>query len=76
MKEQSMKAKVGDQFTVNIADGSVLMEVTKLRCGDVWDCNPVDTGGTYADEYGTHMVFTDEQVARKIAFHSGRARTG
>lgn len=63
-----MKAKVGDRFTVNVADGVVLMEVTKLRCGDVWDCNPVENASGYAQEYGSHMVFTDEQVTRKVAF--------
>lgn len=60
-----MKAKVGDQFTVNIADGIVTMEVTSLRCGDVWNCEPV---GHDPDGYGHHMVFTDEQVARKVSF--------
>ena len=65
-----MKAKVGDQFTVHVADGNVLMEVTGLRCGDVWDCNPVDLAPQYAQEYGSHMVFTDAQVARKITFHN------
>jgi hypothetical protein len=71
-----MKAQVGDRFTVNVADGVVLMEVTSRRCGDVWNCNPVDTGGRYADEYGSHMVFTDAQVARKITAHTRMRRTG
>ena len=73
-----MLAKPGDQFTVNVADGSVLMEVTSLRCGDVWNCEPAPYHSRdYAQEYGSHMVFTDEQVARKIAFHKrSEARTG
>ena len=72
-----MKTKVGDQFTVNVADGYVLMEVTGLRCGDVWDCNPVEHAERqYAQEYGSHMVFTDAQVARKVAFHNRVGRTG
>jgi hypothetical protein len=68
-----MKASVGEQFVVIVADGYVLMEVSGLRCGDVWDCNPVDTGGRYADEYGHHMVFTDEQVAEKVRRHKQRS---
>lgn len=63
-----MKAKVGDRFTVSVADGVVLMEATKIRCGDVWDCHPVPGEG-YADEYGRHMVFTDAEVARLAAVH-------
>jgi len=65
-----MKAKVGDRFTVSIADGVVEMEVTGLRCGDVWDCHPVDPD----DLYGHHMVFTDDQVARKVRSHGQGAR--
>lgn len=61
-----MKIQPGAQFTVNIADGVVLMEARSIRCGDVWDCYPVDTGGEYADEYGGHMVFTDAQLAPKV----------
>lgn len=57
-----MKTKAGDRFNVYIADGVVLMEATKIRCGDVWDCYPVDPN----DEYGRHMVFTDNQVAHKV----------
>lgn len=73
-----MRAKIGDQFTVHVADGNVLMEVTGLRCGDVWDCNPAEYADRgYAQEYGSPMVFTDQQVARKVAFHTNRrARTG
>jgi len=67
-----MKIQPGDLFTVNIADGVVLMEARSIRCGDVWDCHPVDSGGEYSDEYGSHMVFTDEQLARKVAFYKGR----
>lgn len=61
-----MKTKSGDQFTVTVADGVVLMEARSIRCGDVWDCYPVDTGGMYADEYGYHMIFTDDQLASKV----------
>jgi len=71
-----MKSKAGDQFDLSIADGYVLMEVTGLRCGDVWDCNPVEYvpfGRHYAQEYGSHMVFTDEQVAQMVARHKRRA---
>jgi len=66
-----MKTQVGDKFVVHIADGSVLMEARRIRCGDVWDCYPVSTVeyGRYAQEYGKHMVFTDEDVAAKIAYH-------
>lgn len=56
-------------FTVSVADGVVLMEARNIRCGDVWDCYPVDTGGEYADEYGCHMVFTEDEVARRSALH-------
>jgi hypothetical protein len=65
-----MKTNAGDKFTVNVADGIVLMEARSIRCGDVWDCYPVSTGGEYADEYGHHMIFTDAQVASKAAFHN------
>jgi hypothetical protein len=65
-----MKTQAGDRFTVSIADGVVLMEARSLRCGDVWDCYPVNTGGDYADEYGHHMIFTDEQVASKSGRHN------
>lgn len=64
-----MKINRGERFTVPVADGVVLMEARNLRCGDVWDCYPVDTGGEYADEYGGHMVFTEDQLAPKIQGH-------
>ena len=64
-----MKARPGDQFTVTVADGIVLMEARSIRWGDVWDCYPVNTGGDYADEYGHHMIFTDEDVAFKAERH-------
>jgi hypothetical protein len=57
-----LTCKPGDRFSVSVADGTVEMEITDLRCGDVWNCNPVDR----RDEYGTHMVFTDEDLERKI----------
>jgi hypothetical protein len=60
-----MKTKAGDQFTVTVADGSVLMEARNIRCGDVWDCYPVDPD----DDYGSHMVFTDEQVAANVEYY-------
>ena len=65
-----MKTKPGTRFTVCVADGEVLMEARNIRCGDVWDCYPVENADPcYAQEYGSHMVFTDEQVAKKVAFH-------
>ena len=65
-----LKTKPGDRFTVDVADGTVLMEAKSVRCGDVWDCYPAEgAGGYFAQEYGSHMVFTDEQVAKKVAFH-------
>jgi alpha-L-arabinofuranosidase len=69
---QAVKAKAGDRFTVVIADGNVLMEARHIRCGDVWDCHPVEAPeyGRFAQEYGKHMVFTDEQVVKKAAHHS------
>ncbi|KPL02555.1 MAG: hypothetical protein AMK75_02665 [Planctomycetes bacterium SM23_65] len=60
-----MKTKAGDRFAVTVADGSVLMEARNIRCGDVWDCYPVNPD----DEYGSHMVFTDAQVAHQVARH-------
>lgn len=68
--KKKLKSKIGDQFTVAVADGMVLMEVTSLRCGDVWDCNPVNTKNEYADEYGRHMVFTDDQIAPLVSRHN------
>lgn len=67
-----MKTNPGNRFTVTVADGTVLMEARSLRCGDVWDCYPVEAPeyGRFAQEYGTHTVFTDEQVAEKVARHS------
>ena len=67
-----MKTQAGARFTVDIADGTVLMEARNVRCGDVWDCHPVSDPeyGTFAQEYGAHMVFTDEDVAKKAARHS------
>lgn len=53
------------RFTVCIADGVVLMEARNIRCGDVWDCYPVDS----RDEYGCHMVFTEDEVVRRSALH-------
>ena len=67
-----MKTKAGDRFTVAVADGVVLMEARNIRCGDVWDCYPVDPD----DDYGTHMVFTDEQVAFKVGLHTAWKGTG
>ena len=65
-----MKTNPGDRFTVSIADGTVLMEARSIRCGDVWDCYPVEGAPrTYAQEYGKHMVFTDEEVAKDAARH-------
>lgn len=65
----SLQTKPGARFTVSVADGVVLMEARKIRCGDAWDCYPVSTGGDYADEYGRHMVFTDEEVTRLARLH-------
>lgn len=48
---EGLRAKVGDRFYVDkgdrfFVDGSTehftLMEVTSLRCGDVWNCHPTD----------------------------------
>ena len=66
-----MKTSPGDQFAVPVADGQVLMEAKALRCGDVWDCYPVSAveTGKYEQIYGKHMVFTDEEVAEKVAWH-------
>jgi hypothetical protein len=68
-----MRTKAGDRFTICVADGVVLMEARNVRCGDVWDCYHVDTGGQYADEYGSHMVFTDAEVAQRAANHRRRS---
>lgn len=57
-----MKTDPGDRFVVSVADGGVLMEARNIRCGDVWDCYPVE-----GQPYGEHMVFTDDQVAEKVA---------
>lgn len=72
----SLQAKPGARFTVSIADGVVLMEARSIRCGDVWDCYPVDTGDEYADEYGHHMIFTDEEVARKSEVYEAFEKKG
>ncbi len=63
----ALRTEPGDRFTVIIADGRVLMEARSIRCGDVWDCYPVENEPGFAQEYGAHMVFTDEQVAEKVA---------
>lgn len=63
LKQPEVKTKPGDRFAVEVADGSVVMEARSLRTGDVWDCYPVeDPAG-----YGSHMVFTDDEVQRQVA---------
>ena len=66
-----MKTKPGDQFSISVADGYVLMEAVRIRCGDVWDCVPasVTERGKYEQTYGKPMVFTDDEVAEKVAWH-------
>lgn len=61
----------GMRFSVNVADGSVLMEVQKVRCGDVWDVEPAedDVPSHYYQPYGEHMVFTTAKLRAKIAMY-------
>ena len=54
-----LKSAVGDRFTVVVGDTVILMEVTGLRCGDVWDCHPVEES-----EKIQPMVFTEAEVLR------------
>lgn len=66
--------KVGDRFSVTVADASVLMEATGIRCGDVWDCNPVDPSqldgaGHYYQPYGKPMVVTDDDLGERVEMH-------
>lgn len=64
MSKVSLKAKVGDKFTVVVNDGVVLMQVEELAHEDIWRVSPLDTGGEYADEYayGAPKVMTDDEV--------------
>jgi len=55
-----LKSAVGDRFTVVVGDTVILMEVTGLRCGDVWDCHPVEES-----EKIQPMVFTEAEVLRR-----------
>lgn len=65
-----MKIHAKDTFTVSVADGIVLMETTRIRCGDVWDCHPVaGAPHHYAQDYGSHMVFTEAQLVKRV--HAG-----
>jgi hypothetical protein len=51
------------RFSLTVCDGIVLMEVRGVRCGDVWDCEPVDP----TDEYGSHEVYTGSQLCDRVA---------
>lgn len=59
----NLKCSAGQRFHVSVADGIVAMELVSIRCGDVWNCSPVNPN----DEYGSDMVFTDDDLAWRLS---------
>ena len=59
--------KPGMRFSLSVMDGTVLMETSNVRVGDVWDCHPVvGASNDYCQQYGQHEVYTVDQLKERI----------
>jgi len=71
MNKKSPETKVGDEFTVVVNDGVVLMRVKALLQKGVWMVEARNSNGVYADEYAdlAPQIMTDDEVRPHIKRH-------